>query len=406
MAKPIYVVVTPFFPSDSDWTGSFCFDFVQALVKDGRYDVRVFKPGKADYEIDGIRVNSFNIRALPSSIMPFFYEKENVAAFLNAVLRSGVDIQNIEVCHCHTATFVSYGIGIKRLNPRVKFFLHHHDPQSFGLGGGVLKHCWLYNLLLFPRFRSRFEIVDRHVYVSGMVGESFEKAPDASWTCYNDYARQMRALPWRPVCVKGSQVLYNGVNDVAFYKKCSASDDKRDYVIGYVANFVEWKNPLSLLRVFKELKGKGLNVRLKMLGGDSTLGRIQKIKGGLSLKSKCKKFVEKYKLESCVEFCTEVPHSRLPSFFWSIDLLVVPSYFEGFGCVFTEAYSCGVPFICCEGQGISEIAPQQWQVKPKNDAALRDKIVEFIEDRGGIRELKLRKEYRIKPLVEEFLCSI
>lgn len=67
------------------------------------------------------------------------------------------------------------------------------------------------------------------------------------------------------------------------------------------------------------------------------------------------------------------------------DLFVLPCYFEGFGCVFTEAWSCGTPFIGCEGQGIEDIIKHEdrhlWLAKPKDDDDLADKILAYYENR-------------------------
>ena len=43
--KRIYLFVTPFFPSPESWRGGYCLDAAQALIRDGRFDVRVFVPG-------------------------------------------------------------------------------------------------------------------------------------------------------------------------------------------------------------------------------------------------------------------------------------------------------------------------------------------------------------------------
>ena len=37
--KPIYVIVTPYFPSARCWRGSYCYDFAVALMRLGEYDV-------------------------------------------------------------------------------------------------------------------------------------------------------------------------------------------------------------------------------------------------------------------------------------------------------------------------------------------------------------------------------
>lgn len=404
MVKPVYLYVTPFFPSPTDWTGSFCLDYVRALIKTDKYEVHVFRPGLEDYEIAGIKVHSFRVRALPSAILPFFYERANKKSFLAAVDRAGIDINRVAVCHGHTATFTSYVLAVKTINQKCKTLLHHHDPKSFGLGSGILQHVWIYNLFVFLQMRSRFERVDCHVFVSEMVKKSFLDAPHTKWTDYAQYKRQMKGIPWRGARIKSGIVLHNGVDTNIFYSKARQVNTR--YTIGYVANFVDWKDPLNVIKAVESVRAKGYDVRLRMLGSDSTQGRIRKLLGSVGLKARCCKYVKEHGLDSVVEFCREVPHEDLPKFFRSLDLFVLPSYFEGFGCVFTEAYACGVPFICCRGQGISELAPERWQVEPRDVEMLSEKIVEFIKDTNRIRSLKLSQEYRINRLVEDFVCQI
>ena len=79
----------------------------------------------------------------------------------------------------------------------------------------------------------------------------------------------------------------------------------------------------------------------------------------------CMNFIQKEGLNAYFEFHEEVMHEKLPEFYHSLDLFVLPSYFEAFGCVYAEAYCCGVPFIAVEGQGISEIIEDgyKWMIK-------------------------------------------
>ena len=101
--------------------------------------------------------------------------------------------------------------------------------------------------------------------------------------------------------------------------------------------------------------------------------------------TKCKNFVHDNALDTIVEFRSEVKHELLPDFYSSLDLFCLPSYFEGFGCVFTEAYACGVPFITCEGQGMDDLVVEEerelWLCKPGDDFELSEKILRFWEKR-------------------------
>ena len=221
MNKPVYLYVTPFFPSPETWRGAYCFDFVKAL-KRLRPDLRVevFVPGKGDdYEIDGIKVWRFPTHELPSNILPFLFHRHNEKSFLAALARAGVDLRNVKICHGHTANFLIYPLAAKRVNPQIKTLLHHHDPQSFGLNLGILRRCWLYNMYLFPVLRRLHEQIDTHVFISESVKRSFLQAPRTDGCVYDDYIKQMRFLPYRSVRIKDFVVLHNGVDDKLFAPK-------------------------------------------------------------------------------------------------------------------------------------------------------------------------------------------
>ena len=216
------VYITPFFPSPTNWRGAFCYDFVVALQKRG-VDVRVFVPGGGgDYTIGGVRVYRFPMKELPSAIFPFFYRRRNERAFLKKF--QGVfdfDPRSRLVVHAHTARFAIYALALKRRYPSCMTLLHHHDPQSFGLNLGILRRSFFYNAWLFCKFRKVFEEIDRHVFISEVVKRSFLSAPDASWTDYAVYRRQMRGPKFfrcRRVRVKDSIVLHNGVDTNVFHR--------------------------------------------------------------------------------------------------------------------------------------------------------------------------------------------
>ena len=118
----------------------------------------------------------------------------------------------------------------------------------------------------------------------------------------------------------------------------------------------------------------------------------------------CKRYVVENGLSDSVFFKTEMRHELLPDFYRSIDLFVLPSYFEGFGCVFTEAWSCGTPFITCEGQGMDDMVSDDerklWLVSPKDDDGLSKAIANWISKRP-VQHLK--SETAIQPIIDRFV---
>lgn len=119
----------------------------------------------------------------------------------------------------------------------------------------------------------------------------------------------------------------------------------------------------------------------------------------------CRQYVSDKDLSDYVEFLTEMPHEKLPDFYRSLDLFVLPSYFEGFGCVFTEAYACGVPFMTCKNQGVSELVedPDKWLIDKEDDKQLANLIMNYKRERYM---QKLNGPYEIDKLIPAYLDKL
>ena len=390
MNKPVYLYVTPFFPSPSSWRGAYCYDFVAELKKTGRYLVEVFMPGNGDdYVIKGVRVHLFKTRQLPSNVLPFLWSVWNQRSFISAVERCGIDVASIAVCHGHTANFAIYPLAIKQRCPTCLTLLHHHDLASFGLQMGRFRHVWFYKMIQFPILRRWHERIDVHVFISETCRRSFLLAPDTSWTDFADYKRQMMGLPYRPVRIHDSIVLYNGVDTDVFKPRQKIPDER--FVIGCIGNFTPLKGHITLLKAVNILQRQGVgNISIVMIGSGPELPR-------------CKWYAQKNLMR--VEFREEVEHEKLADFYCSIDLFVLPSVFEGLGCVFLESIACGTPFLFCEGQPVEELLsePSRWQFKKKDPLDLAIKIRKYMETRPV---QSLNRDVSIDVLVESFLDYI
>lgn len=403
MVKPVYIVVTPFFPSPENWRGAYCYDFVVALKKTGRYRVEVFIPGVGDdYTIGGIEVHRFPIRQLPSNIFPLLFSGWNQRSFLQAIEKAEIDITDIAICHAHTANFSIYPVAIKRLCKNCIGLLHHHDPSSFGLNVGVLRHFWLYNLLMFPILRRVEERVDVHVFISSLVKCSYLQAPNAKWSIYDDYLKQMKGLPYRKPKIKKWVVLHNGV-DMSIFMRAPKRKSNDVFTIGSIGNYLDWKDQITLLRAVEMINSWGVRSEgVKECGSEGV--RVVFVGSGPE-RAKCEAYAREKGIDA--EFRNEVRHEALTEFYRSIDLFVLPSYFEGFGCVFTESWACGTPFITCEGQGMDDMIPADerklWLCKPRHPEDLADKIKNYIKNRPVQH---LAGEIDIDKLVPEFVEKI
>lgn len=404
--KPVYLFVTPFFPSPGNWRGAFCFDLVKALISDGRYEVRVFTPGgDDDFEIGGIRVWRFPWRMLPSSVLPFLFRRYNERQFIRRVRESGVDIDSVVVVHVHTALFMPYALAVKRINSKCKTLLHHHDPQSFGLNLGRLRHFWPHKFILFRQLRAMHDQIDCHVFISNRVAANFRAAPKCIERYYNEYRRQLWGLGWmRPAKVRNSIVLYNGV-DTDLFKPCSCGRCVDGAIeIGCIGNFVDWKDQITLIKAVEKLRDESVWSK-----GGVKRPYVRFIGTGPTLPA-CRDYVINHKLEDYFAFEREVPHEKLPAFYQSIDLFVLPSYFEGFGCVFTEAWACGVPFIACEGQAMDDLLSTEdrcrWTFPPHDFVSLAERMLRLLKGNVVLSVPCLRHDVDFNVTIPRFLRQI
>jgi glycosyltransferase involved in cell wall biosynthesis len=77
----------------------------------------------------------------------------------------------------------------------------------------------------------------------------------------------------------------------------------------------------------------------------------------------------------------KIPHEELPALLRQCDVLVFPSYFEGFGLVILEALACGLPVIATEATAAPDLIKHgvEGYIVPTGDLeALRDALQRFI----------------------------
>jgi len=370
--------VVPFFPSATCHGGSYIYDQVMAVKASERYRVMVLMGSQnlktdGDYEFGGIDVHRFKEHNLPSMLWPGFFDKTNCKNFDDCLRRLNIKIEDIAVVHAHVIHLGIYAVHIKKQNPKILTLLQHHGYDVLGISNGIFsKFGW------HKRHTERYGAkicnnIDLHVGVS-----------QATLDCLYKYDS---------IKVKDSYVLYNGVDESIFYPL--PRPPHKQFTIGCVANFWKIKDQITLIKAVEILRNRyAYNIKAILVGEGATL-------------NECKEYVNSHNLSDCVEFRMPMPHNRLVYFYNSLDLFVLPSYWDTLGCVYLEAFACGVPFMAAEGTGIKELIPVpdigKW-IAPKSDFnCLATMIKDFIDNKY---EQKLSSSINIHTLITDFLYAI
>lgn len=394
MRKPIYLVVTELFPTPESFRGPYVYDQVKAIEKDGRYDVIVVRPtiwvhSEGDYEYEGVKVYRFVTYDLPSDMWPGANIWLSLRAFDKCLKRIGIGYEDIAVVHAHVTGNARFANYVKSRNNKCLTVLQHHGYDVLGLKTGRFAEKEWHKTQALRYGVRECNKIDLHIGVSREIFKYLES--------------------YEGIGLKRKYVLYNGVDCEKFFPlhqvvSSSSSDiniynkkTKREspFTIGCVANFWELKDQLTLIKAVELLvKGGYENVRVKFVG----TGYAREV---------CELYVKEHRLRDFFEFNSEVEHSQLNAFYNTLDLFVLPSYWDSFGCVYTEAYACGIPFMTAKGTGVTELIPEmdfdRWVIDPHDYIQLSKNIKSYIEN--GY-EQKLLYPIEINKLVGEYLNYI
>ncbi len=87
-----------------------------------------------------------------------------------------------------------------------------------------------------------------------------------------------------------------------------------------------------------------------------------------------------------------VPHRELPGFLRQCDVLVLPSYFEGFGLVLLEALAAGLPIIATDATAAPDLIThgvEGYVIPAGDDEALRNALQWFTTSRDDLATMSL-----------------
>ncbi len=377
-----YICITPFFPSSDSFRGPFIFDQVKAIERNSDFKVIVLKPcpfyhKETDYEFEGVKVYRFTDYNLPSNLWPnTLTDAGSVHSMFRKLAAIGVDIDDIAVAHGHVTRFGVWLNALKRRNPHIKSVLQHHGFDVMTLTDGRL---------------ADFQFHKRHCirYGVGICNDV-----DINIGVSRHTLGYVKAVPG--LRLKNEYVLYNGVDTALFRPDTHPKKHEGIFTIGCVGNFWELKDQITLVKAVHQVLKQGVTgLRTIFVGTGYT-------------RCQCEDYIKANNIAEHFEFIDSIPHEKLPDFYRSLDLFVLPSYWEAFGCVYTEAYACGVPFIGVKDQGIDEIIEpadkERWLIDKGDYAKLAEMILRSIESPSDMPALGTPID--INVLVSDFLKKL
>lgn len=398
--KKIYLYIVPFFPSPRSWRGGFFYDFAKGLIDSNCYDVKVLSIGQNEnYVYHGIQVlgvKTFKIGA--SDWFAFITDYIKIYFLLKKMYEEQIHLNDIAVCHINLIDRMAfYGTLFKIISPKCKLLFHHHWSGVCPLPGGRLLKIPLVRELEYLRLYHQYKNADVHVFCSQQTQARFNLQYDTNGVGRDlrEMCRFSNLLP--KLKIKNSMVFYNGVNTHLFSKKNDGNDAIHDgkFRIGCVANFTPTKSQRTLIEAFYQIHEICSDVVLLFVGSGATL-------------HECKILVQRFALTDKVFFIEEMDHSKLASFYLSLDLYVLPSYFEAFNCSLVEAWACGVPCIATKEISFGEVLfPQDrdfWLFPAKDSKTLAKCILNVYHN--NVAQQVLSKNLNITHILKQFLENL
>ncbi|WP_310636123.1 glycosyltransferase [Delftia acidovorans] len=142
-----------------------------------------------------------------------------------------------------------------------------------------------------------------------------------------------------------AKILPNVV-DVGRFAMVPQRTGKRGTRVLWVGHFVPIKRVDLLIRAFKKVAEVDPGIMLSLVGHGE-------------LETKLRSLVNELSLDERVEFLGNAARDELPKHYQNSDFLVISSESETFGVVAIEAMSCGIPVLCTDCGGPSEMISDQ-----------------------------------------------
>jgi glycosyltransferase involved in cell wall biosynthesis len=194
----------------------------------------------------------------------------------------------------------------------------------------------------------------------------------------------------------GIRLIHSGVDPRPFAAAAKRPDGQSErIVVGMAAVMEERKGHCVLLEAARRLKEQGCQISYRLAGEGSLKESLEEMTLQLGLKED-------------VHFLGFV--ADMPGFLASVDVVVLPSLFEGLGVSVLEAMAAGKAVIASRVGGLPELvvdAATGLLVKPRDAAGLANAIAKLASDRTLIQSMgesgreRLKKNFTMEQMARK-----
>jgi teichuronic acid biosynthesis glycosyltransferase TuaC len=316
-SKPHVLTLTPFFPSAGDEvSGCFVAETLRRLATLG--------VASTVFAVDSI----YHARKKPSPQFPAEWLRypqlpgnfglATAGRFLSARLLAKVQQRHrrtpITVIHAHAALPCGHAAAFLSRRLNVPFVVTVH-------GLDVFNRCFENGIAAAWRGKA-----SRKVYASA-----------AKVICISQKVQRLLAQGTSEAIA--SEVVYNGTDTDFFTPSLEKNGPPIILVVG---TLLAGKGQELVLRAVAQLKDSHPALQCQIMGEGAHRDRFAQLASEL-------------KISDRVDFLGRRSRAEVAEAMRRCTVFVLPSRFEGLGCVYLEAMACGKPAIGCRGQGIDEI---------------------------------------------------
>jgi len=199
---------------------------------------------------------------------------------------------------------------------------------------------------------------------------------------------------------KDIQVISFGIDMIFFnpskYDKLIKKTYNSDVIILTVSRLVKRKNTEEVIKVAEKIVKEYKKIKFLIIGTGKEKKNLEEI-------------VKKKKLTENIIFLGFISDNRLPSYYATADIFILPSKYEGFGMVYLESMASGTPVISYNISAAREIIENSKNgYLVSNYLEMYSKLMKLIKNKKLLKKMSLeavnivRRKYNLSIMVEKY----